>query len=542
MLGPQPAPPSPLLRRRSLVTRTHVLEVPLADLRAAAKTVGGSVNDAYLAALSGGLGRYHEALGVPVDELPLALPVSLRTADDPAAGNRFAGVTIAAPVGEPDPAERIRLVREQVIARRGESAIGVLDRVAPVLTLLPDAALESVTNRITPPDIQASNVPGYWQETFLAGARVDRQYGMGPMPRVAMMAVLMSRAGICTLTVRYDTASFTDSDQLEKALQLGLDEVVDLGRPRRPAPGGVSAMTTTPSSGTDRQTRLPGSVAEVDASPKGPEIGAFFDLDGTLVAGYTVTAHTVDRLRRRQVGAGEFLRMTQLAVEYKLGRREFETVITEGARAARGRLAEDVEEMGERVFRQSIADLIYPEMRELVRAHQRRGHTVVLSSSALTFQAEPVARYLGIDHVVCNRFVVDEHGRADRRHRAPGDLGAHQGHQRAAVRRRAPDRPAVGLLLRRRRRGRRPHAPGRQPAADQPRARAGQGGRPPRLAHPAVRQPGQRRHARPGPRPGLDRLARARGRGRAERRRADPEQAERHQLPEPGSGRRRCSR
>jgi hypothetical protein len=238
VLGPQPAPPSPLLRRRSLVTRTHVLEVPLADLRGAAKTVGGSVNDAYLAALSGGLGRYHEALGVPVDELPLALPVSLRTADDPAAGNRFTGVTIAAPVGESDPAERIRLVREQVIAGRAEPAIGVLDRVAPVLALLPDAALESVTNRITPPDVQASNVPGYWQETFLAGARVDRQYGMGPMPRVAMMAVLMSRAGICTLTFRYDTASFTDSDQLEKALQLGLDEVVDLGRPRRPAPEG----------------------------------------------------------------------------------------------------------------------------------------------------------------------------------------------------------------------------------------------------------------------------------------------------------------
>jgi putative phosphoserine phosphatase / 1-acylglycerol-3-phosphate O-acyltransferase len=169
-------------------------------------------------------------------------------------------------------------------------------------------------------------------------------------------------------------------------------------------------MTTTPSSGTDRHMRLPGSVAEVDASPKGPEIGVFFDLDGTLVAGYTVTAHTVDRLRRRQVGAGELLRMTQLAVEYRLGRREFETVITEGARAARGRLAEDVEEMGERVFRQSVVDLIYPEMRELVQAHQRRGHTVVLSSSALSMQAEPVARYLGIDHVVCNRFVVDEHG------------------------------------------------------------------------------------------------------------------------------------
>ena len=54
-----------------------------------------------------------------------------------------------------------------------------------------------VIERITPPDIQASNVPGYAQETFLAGARVDRQYGMGPMPRVAMMAILISRAGTC---------------------------------------------------------------------------------------------------------------------------------------------------------------------------------------------------------------------------------------------------------------------------------------------------------------------------------------------------------
>ena len=117
VLRPPPAEPSPLLRRRSLASRTVVLELPLADLRAAAKAVGGSVNDAYLAALCGGLGRYHEVLGVPVDALPLALPVSLRGADDPASGNRFTGVTIAAPVGEPDPVERMKQVRAQVIAR-----------------------------------------------------------------------------------------------------------------------------------------------------------------------------------------------------------------------------------------------------------------------------------------------------------------------------------------------------------------------------------------------------------------------------------------
>jgi len=162
--------------------------------------------------------------------------------------------------------------------------------------------------------------------------------------------------------------------------------------------------------GAPQPLRLPGSVAEVEASPEGPRIGAFFDLDGTLVAGFTVAAVTKDRLRRREVGAAEFARMMQLAVEYRLGRQQFENIIEGAVRSAQGRLAEDVEEMGERVFQQSIADLIYPEMRELVLAHQRRGHTVVLSSSALTMQAAPVARYLGIDHLVCNRFVTDELG------------------------------------------------------------------------------------------------------------------------------------
>jgi putative phosphoserine phosphatase / 1-acylglycerol-3-phosphate O-acyltransferase len=169
-------------------------------------------------------------------------------------------------------------------------------------------------------------------------------------------------------------------------------------------------MTAAAPDGPTRQLRLPGSVAEVDASPEGPGIGAFFDLDGTLVAGFTAAAHTIDRLRHRQVGPGDFLHLMQLAMEYKLGRRDVEVLIEGGATTARGRLADDVEEMGERIFQQSVADQIYPEMRDLVRAHQRRGHTVVLSSSALSMQAEPVARYLGIGHVVCNRFVVDEHG------------------------------------------------------------------------------------------------------------------------------------
>lgn len=95
----QATEPSPLLRRRSLSSRTETLDIDLADLHRAAKAAQGSINDAYLAGMCGALRRYHVALGVPIATLPMAVPVNLRTGTDPAGGNRFTGVNLAAPIG-----------------------------------------------------------------------------------------------------------------------------------------------------------------------------------------------------------------------------------------------------------------------------------------------------------------------------------------------------------------------------------------------------------------------------------------------------------
>ncbi|KUI19338.1 transferase [Mycobacterium sp. GA-1285] len=169
-------------------------------------------------------------------------------------------------------------------------------------------------------------------------------------------------------------------------------------------------MTSPNGQGSRRTMRLPGSVAEIQASPQGPEVGAFFDLDGTLVAGFTGVVMTQDRFRRRQMSMGEFIGMVQAGLNHQLGRSEFEDLIGKGARMLRGNSLEDVDELAERLFVQKIVGRIYPEMRELVRAHMARGHTVVLSSSALTVQVEPVARFLGISNVLSNKFEIDEHG------------------------------------------------------------------------------------------------------------------------------------
>jgi putative phosphoserine phosphatase/1-acylglycerol-3-phosphate O-acyltransferase len=154
--------------------------------------------------------------------------------------------------------------------------------------------------------------------------------------------------------------------------------------------------------------RLPGSVAEIDASPEGPTVAACFDLDGTLIAGYSVRYLGQERMRRREISVTEILRTVGVSVGAGLGRAGFEDLIALGAGAWKGRAVEDLDEMGERIFHTKVAKLVYPEMRELVRAHQRRGHVVILSSSATSYQVEPVARYLGIDHVLCNRFEAKE--------------------------------------------------------------------------------------------------------------------------------------
>lgn len=162
--------------------------------------------------------------------------------------------------------------------------------------------------------------------------------------------------------------------------------------------------------GEQGAVRLPGSVAEIQASPEGPEIGAFFDLDGTLVAGFTGVLMTQDRLRRGQMSVGEFIGMVQAGLNHQLGRSEFEDLIGKGARMLHGNSLSDLDELGERLFVQSVQKRIYPEMREMVRAHMARGHTVVLSSSALTVQVEPVARFLGISNVLSNKFETDDDG------------------------------------------------------------------------------------------------------------------------------------
>lgn len=151
-------------------------------------------------------------------------------------------------------------------------------------------------------------------------------------------------------------------------------------------------------------------LADIARASLSGQVGAFFDLDGTLVAGFTATAHAGDRVRRRQARAGEVLGVAEAAVRYRMGRMPFERLLVRAAGYLRGQSIAELNAVGDRLFDQHITSRVYPHMQEIVRAHQQRGHTVVLSSSALTIHAEPVARFLAITRVLCNHFELDDRG------------------------------------------------------------------------------------------------------------------------------------
>ncbi|MEN3265533.1 HAD-IB family hydrolase, partial [Pseudonocardia sp.] len=141
-------------------------------------------------------------------------------------------------------------------------------------------------------------------------------------------------------------------------------------------------------------------IADVEAGPQGPQVGAFFDFDGTLIDGYSLGAFARHHLRSGHVFPADIGRMLLIGLRGLTTEEDFEDFFLLGMRAWTGRHEDELTELGEQLFAQGIAGSLYPEAWRLVEAHRRAGHTVVLASSATRFQVEPAARAMGVDHVL----------------------------------------------------------------------------------------------------------------------------------------------
>lgn len=220
---------SPLMTDRELGRHLATLEVPTAALRAAAKAAGGTLNDAFMAAIAGGLVRYHDHHDTPLDRLRVTLPINLRTADDPAGGNRITLQRFDLPTTEPDVMARMRAIHDICHRAMAEPAVPLTDAIAGSLNLLPSGVVGSMLKHV---DVVASNVPGFPFPVFLAGAPVRSYHAFGPTIGASLNVTLLSYHETCFMGITVDTAAVPDVDVLLHCLQAGLDEVVEEA-PRR---------------------------------------------------------------------------------------------------------------------------------------------------------------------------------------------------------------------------------------------------------------------------------------------------------------------
>ncbi|WP_293389332.1 HAD-IB family hydrolase [Nevskia sp.] len=141
-------------------------------------------------------------------------------------------------------------------------------------------------------------------------------------------------------------------------------------------------------------------LAQIAAGPGGPEIGAFFDFDGTLIDGFSALYLVKERWKRKQIGLREASELLTFGLMTHPGDSDFVELIENAVGRWKGMAEADIAALWEKIFIRDIAQTVFPESWRLVQAHRRAGHTVVVASSATRWQILPAAREFGIEHVL----------------------------------------------------------------------------------------------------------------------------------------------
>ena len=229
----QAASPSPELSPRTGKMWTFLtLDAPLEPLRTVARRGGGTLDDAAVALVLGGLRRYHARRDSHLSEIPVGVRVSLARADD--LGNRAAGALISGPLAIEDPVDRVAAVRGEVLSLHTERALEVLDAAAPVMNRMPSFVGASALRTAAAPDAFVLTLPGPPRRRYMAGAEVQGMYVLGPLPGAALTVCLVTCGDTACIGVNVDASAIADLGDLAECLAEGVEEMVTADQAPRP--------------------------------------------------------------------------------------------------------------------------------------------------------------------------------------------------------------------------------------------------------------------------------------------------------------------
>lgn len=228
---------SPLWGERSRHRHLESISVPLDELKAAAKSQGASINDAFMAGLTDGAVRYHAKRDVTVDKINTSFVISTRS-DNNIGGNSFTPVLVQVSGTPTTPALRVRgiqAVTEQ--AREKASHGGGVSSLSGIANLLPTSVVtKTARNQAARIDFATSNLRGAPFELFCAGAKVEATFPLGPVAGTAANITALSYNGSLDLGMFIDPVAIEDPADYRSCVEEAFADFLKLTEPPRKKP------------------------------------------------------------------------------------------------------------------------------------------------------------------------------------------------------------------------------------------------------------------------------------------------------------------
>ncbi|MEZ5261023.1 MAG: WS/DGAT domain-containing protein [Acidimicrobiales bacterium] len=240
-----PGAQSPLWGRRSRRRVLRSLSVDLERTRAAAKALGVSINDLFVAGAALAAAAVHRDAGLTLDQVTITFVVSTRH-DAETAGNAFTPAKVTIPTGTDEAgtgtelAPFARLVSDALAAGREQVSAGggLLATLSGLINLLPTSLVTRLARaQAQAVDFATSNLRAAPFPVFIAGAQVLATYPVGPVAGTAFNLTMMSYVDRAYLGVHIDPAAVAEPDALVRALDAAYARLLAAAPPEPPPPG-----------------------------------------------------------------------------------------------------------------------------------------------------------------------------------------------------------------------------------------------------------------------------------------------------------------
>lgn len=221
--------------------------LPLEEVKAVGKALGGTVNDVLLSAMSGGLRRYLQRHGEPPHDLNFraAMPVNLRTMERMnQLGNQFGLIFLSLPVGMADPVKRLEELSRRARSLKRSLEPIVVFRILDALGIVPREIQKLVVKIFaTKATAVMTNVPGPRETLYLAGRPIQDIFFWVPQAgRVGIGISICSYAGGVRMGVGTDAGLVPDPENIVA----GFHEEFEAMRRLAGRPASDSAPAETP--------------------------------------------------------------------------------------------------------------------------------------------------------------------------------------------------------------------------------------------------------------------------------------------------------